>query len=138
MPRPSSGPAGGAGVAGRPGGRGTRSDDVINPKLLQFVCDVTAAAIATTASSPLNYARNRIYSLPSGSRFQPTSAVFIVSLFRKALQQPTPLASCIFLQQKLKIGAATLRVALSMALAASTYRAISTRSLPDTATGEGP
>ena len=46
----------------------------------------------------------------------------------QAWQQPTPLETFIFLQQRLKIGAATLRVGLSMALAASTYRAISARS----------
>eukprot|EP00802_Teleaulax_amphioxeia_P015952 Tamp_16055.p1 GENE.Tamp_16055~~Tamp_16055.p1 ORF type:complete len:417 (+),score=58.30 Tamp_16055:143-1252(+) len=97
---------------------------------LQFACDVAGAALGTTVSSPFNYARNRIYALPSGATRRAGTTAFLSSLFLKAYRQPSPLASCIFLQHKLKIGAATLRVALSMALAASTYRAMAARQAP--------
>jgi len=91
-----------------------------NP-FLCFACDIAAATIATTFSSPFNYARNIMYSSPPGVRELRTMTL-IGGLFKKAARQPNFLQSLIFLQNNLKIGVATLRVAFSMALAASTYR----------------
>jgi len=86
---------------------------------VRFACDVVAAAVATTASAPFNYARNLMYAAPAGA----AASTFTVlqDLATQTAAQGSTLASLQFLQQRLKIGPATLRVALSMALASSTY-----------------
>mmetsp|Transcript_45996 Transcript_45996/g.144276 ORF Transcript_45996/g.144276 Transcript_45996/m.144276 type:complete len:192 (-) Transcript_45996:75-650(-) len=91
-----------------------------NP-VLCFACDIAAATLATTFSSPFNYARNIMYSSPPGVRELKTMTL-IGGLFKKAARQRNVWQSMVFLQNNLKIGVATLRVAFSMALAASTYR----------------
>lgn len=91
-----------------------------NVRLIRFACDVTAAAIATTASSPFNYARNIMYATPSSAPSQKTFAI-VGKLLANASRRPTLALQARYLQQNLKIGAATFRVALSMAMAASTY-----------------
>jgi hypothetical protein len=68
----------------------------------RFACDVAAAAVATTASAPFNYARNILYAAPAGARL--STAAVLVELFAQAAQQGSPLASLFFLQRRLKIG----------------------------------
>mmetsp|Transcript_27324 Transcript_27324/g.68893 ORF Transcript_27324/g.68893 Transcript_27324/m.68893 type:complete len:422 (+) Transcript_27324:79-1344(+) len=86
-----------------------------------FACDLLGALLATTLSSPFNYARNLIYAAPPG-RGAPTTFGILGGLFKVASRQGSVLGAASFLQSELKIGVANLRVAVAMAMASTMYR----------------
>jgi hypothetical protein len=77
-----------------------------------FMFDAVAAMTATLASSPFNYARNRVLATHTGERV-PTIRECWRALYQESLLQEYRIA---FLERRLQIGWGTLRVAFTMGL----------------------
>lgn len=79
---------------------------------------VTAGAMATVASGPLNYARNMQYATPASEQSR-TTASLIRELFAEAAVEPRPVQ---FLTSRLRLGWGTMRVAVGMGVGFELYR----------------
>jgi hypothetical protein len=86
----------------------------------RFVADACAAALATAASAPFNYARNVQFSQPVTEPALGTSAA-LAALKRETLAHAPPLERVAFLQRRLNVGWGTLRVACGMAIASWSF-----------------
>lgn len=101
---------------------------------ISIACDCTAAAFGTIMSSPLNYVRNMKYA-SSASCKAPSTRKILVSLWKQALRHhkeglakgdPPLKALCRgfgYLQDRLRIGWGTARVAVGMALGQTLFDA---------------
>lgn len=101
---------------------------------INIACDCTAAAFGTIMSSPLNYVRNMKYA-SSASCKAPSTRKILVSLWKQALRHhkeglakgdPPLKALCRgfgYLQDRLRIGWGTARVAVGMALGQTLFDA---------------
>ena len=85
-----------------------------------FAVDVLAAGVATTLSSPLNYARNVQFGAPVSSPSLGTWAA-IAGLAQEVRKQPTVGGSMAIALQRTNVGWGTLRVAGGMALTADIF-----------------
>jgi len=85
-----------------------------------FVVDAIAAVLATIASGPMNYARNMIYSTPPGTAPK-TSVQHLVILYKEVLNEGSLWCQGRVLQQRLRIGWGTARVAVGMAAGSHLY-----------------
>jgi hypothetical protein len=81
-----------------------------------FGINVMAAFIATTISSPFNYARMKIYSQERGPK---QVWPILTELFREAKQQPGDRISFVF--NRLNVGWGALRVSLGMGVGSQIY-----------------
>ena len=97
------------GNSGNTGGGGPLSQSV--------AVSLAAGACATTASAPLNYARNMQFATSSKEPAQSTIAL-LRGLARQAKVEPRP---WLFLQRRLRVGWGTLRVAVGMATGFELY-----------------
>ena len=79
-----------------------------------------AAALATILSGPFNYARNMQYATSSRRPALATS-VILQQLWQETLSVPGTGPKLRFLQQRLRIGWGTARVALGMSMGHATY-----------------
>merc|ERR1711959_198321 len=85
-----------------------------------FVVDMISAAAATVLSGPMNYCRNMIYAPPP--EIKPATAwQHLGRLHQEAMAEPTLLARCALVQQRLRIGWGTMRVAVGMATGAQLF-----------------
>lgn len=84
---------------------------------VKFIGTTLAGAVATVLSSPFNYVRTIQYATSPGKR--PPSALCVLnSLYKEARINETPLS---FVQQRLRVGWGTFRVAIGMALGWQIY-----------------
>ena len=77
--------------------------------------NMTAAAVATGLSAPFNYARNMKLATPA-TKTPPTTSAALRDLWKAAGHQPTLSTRLSFLQQRLRVGWGTARVAVGVAL----------------------
>jgi len=87
-------------------------------KVLENSSILFAGLVATISSAPWNYARNIKYSTPPGQR-APSIWCCLKDLYRDA--RTAPCGSLPFLQQRLRIGWGTARVACGMAVGYQLY-----------------
>jgi hypothetical protein len=87
--------------------------------IVSFMVSLAAASCACVASSPLNYARNMQYATQPGTTPETTQHA-VYRLFSTAMKREAPLA---YLQDRLRLGWGTLRVACGMAAGFEIYRA---------------
>ena len=90
---------------------------------LHFAADTVAAFVATAASSPLNYARNRQFGA-SVSAPPPGTMAVVRELIAEARVQPSAAGRTALLLQRTNLGWGTLRVAGGMALTASIFSSL--------------
>jgi hypothetical protein len=93
-----------------------RRDDTMNKLLVNGI----AGFVATLLSSPLNYVRNMHYATPPSVKHRP-ALVILAELWAKTLLEKSFLGRLKFLQQQLRVGWGTARVACGMALGAQLY-----------------
>ncbi|GKY93729.1 hypothetical protein MPSEU_000340000 [Mayamaea pseudoterrestris] len=86
----------------------------------QWQANFCAAGLATMLSSPFNYARTIQYATRS-QEIQPSIKQVLVELVEQVRQQPKGLERWVFLQNQLRVGWGTLRVAMGLAFAHSVY-----------------
>lgn len=79
----------------------------------QYKANMLAAAVATVASGPLNYARNLQYATSSTQQAE-TTAVVLLGLYHETMAEETVPKRLRLLQQRLRVGWGTARVALGM------------------------
>lgn len=80
------------------------------------VANMTAAGLATGLSAPLNYARNMKLATPA-TQTPPTTAAALRDLWRDTIREPGGLPrKASFLQERLRVGWGTARVAVGMAM----------------------
>eukprot|EP00980_Cylindrotheca_fusiformis_P008593 scaffold1828_cov98-Cylindrotheca_fusiformis.AAC.2 len=86
----------------------------------QWAANMLAAALATIASGPFNLARNVQYATRSRNVADPIREVFVN--FRSEIKErPTMLAKCKHIQNRLRIGWGTARVAVGMSFGHFVY-----------------
>lgn len=86
----------------------------------QWACNMASAAVATIASGPFNLARN-VQFATSASAERPSIRNVVSNLWHKALQKKSILKRLGYLQNRLRIGWGTARVAAGMALGQQVY-----------------
>lgn len=86
----------------------------------QYIVNMTSAAIATIVSGPFNLARNIQYAVKSREK-RPGIAHVLQTLASEAKETPTPFTAVKHLQQRLRFGWGTARVAVGMAFANMVY-----------------
>mmetsp|Transcript_20133 Transcript_20133/g.77071 ORF Transcript_20133/g.77071 Transcript_20133/m.77071 type:complete len:272 (+) Transcript_20133:103-918(+) len=91
------------------------SDHDSRVESVAVVANMTAAALATGLSAPFNYARNMKLATKAMNT-PPTTKGALVDLWAAAKCQPTLFERLSFLQQRLRVGWGTARVAVGMAL----------------------
>ena len=84
--------------------------------------NMIAACAATLMSSPWNYVRNVQYAVPPGTK-HPTAAQALRELLSEAKAKGSTAAALKHLQERLRLGWGTARVAVGMAFGAQVYRA---------------
>lgn len=82
-----------------------------------FPFTVLAAGFATIASAPFNYARNMKYCTPPGDK-PPSIQGCITRMFQNAFKSTEPFS---YVQQRLRLGWGTTRVAVGMAVGYELY-----------------
>ena len=85
-----------------------------------WVANFVAAAMATIVSGPFNLARNVQYATRSRNVADPVMDVFF-NFFTEVLERPTALEKCKHIQNRLRIGWGTTRVALGMSFGHYVY-----------------
>lgn len=90
------------------------------PPERQWQANLVAAGLATVASGPFNYARNIQYATSSRSSALSTSQV-LQDLWNQVRAEPTLERQLRLVQDRLRIGWGTARVALGMAFAHAVY-----------------
>ena len=85
-----------------------------------FLVNVLAAGVATTASGPFNYVRNIKYSVPA-DMMPPSTEVILRDLYRELCKKKDLLSKLSLLQDRLRIGWGTGRVAVGMAFTNHVY-----------------
>mmetsp|Transcript_59845 Transcript_59845/g.131325 ORF Transcript_59845/g.131325 Transcript_59845/m.131325 type:complete len:275 (+) Transcript_59845:126-950(+) len=101
-----------------------------------FAISLLCAAVGTTLSSPFNYVRNLAYAAESSASMESPRAKMdfwrcsMEELFGQAAKQASPLASMRHLQDRLRIGWGTTRVAVGMALTDQIYKICSRFLMP--------
>jgi len=85
-----------------------------------FLVNVVAAGVATTASGPFNYVRNIKYSVPADMR-PPTTSAILRDLWREVCKKKDPWSKLSLIQDRLRIGWGTGRVAVGMAFTNHIY-----------------
>lgn len=88
-----------------------------------FLGNAFAAAVATTFSSPFNFFRNIQFSVTPSSRSKTMRECYI-QLAEEARQKKTLMGQLKFLQERLRIGWGTARVAVGMGLVARCYETL--------------
>jgi len=92
-----------------------------------FLCNSSAAALATIASGPLNYVRTIQYATPPEEK-PPTISKALVNVWSEAKKNnPTCLSKMSFLQQKFRVGWGTARVAVGMAAGQAVFDWVSAK-----------
>ena len=86
-----------------------------------FILNVVAAGLATTVSGPFNYVRNIKYSFPADIT-PPSSAQILRDVWKEMLAKPTFWERCSLMQDRLRIGWGTARVAVGMAFTNHIYQ----------------
>jgi hypothetical protein len=86
----------------------------------QWMGNMAAAALATILSGPLNLARNVQYGTKS-RKTAPTIVTVFLTLAQQIKEQPSTLRKWIYLQNRLRIGWGTARVAIGMAFGQFMY-----------------
>lgn len=86
----------------------------------QYIGNFVAAGLATVASGPFNYARNIQYATSSRDRAQNTVQI-LQELMEQVAKEKTAIQKWSLLQNRLRIGWGTARVALGMTFAHSVY-----------------
>lgn len=86
----------------------------------QWASNMGAAAIATVVSGPFNLARN-IQFATSSTAVRPSIASVLLNLSNKSLRKEGLVSRLAYLQNRLRIGWGTLRVAAGMALGQQVY-----------------
>ena len=89
-------------------------------RALDFVSSLVAGAVGTVASSPLNYVRNIKYGHPPDSQ-PPSSYQILKQLWTETKSKARPLS---FVQERLRIGWGTARVAVGMAVGYEIYEIV--------------
>jgi hypothetical protein len=90
------------------------------PPNKQWEANLIAAGLATVVSGPFNYVRNVQYATRSKDMADGTLQV-LRSLARKVSDRPTSLQKLHYLQNRLRIGWGTIRVALGVTFGHSVY-----------------
>ena len=93
---------------------------------IEFLSSLIAGALGTVASSPFNFVRNIKYGWPASDR-PPTSAAILGGLRHDAAQRRRDEGlwrSLSFLQERLRIGWGTARVAVGMAVGYEIYEVV--------------
>jgi len=85
-----------------------------------FIANMIAAACATVASSPFNYARTIIYATPA-KQVPPSTMRCLAELWREVRAQKGLSGRLSHLQQRLRVGWGTARVGVGMALGQQLY-----------------
>ena len=99
---------------------GDDSNGALTSGMVGPVSQFTAAAIATTASSPINYWRNMQFDTKLGSN--PVGLVTCMKELKCSIvDAPTRLDSVRQIGMKLRVGWGTVRVAIGMALGQQLY-----------------
>lgn len=86
----------------------------------QWASNMGAAALATVISGPFNLARNVQFATGS-TEARPTISEVIMNLFSKASEKESMLDRLKYLQNRLRVGWGTFRVAAGMALGQQVY-----------------
>lgn len=86
----------------------------------QWAANMMAAAMATIVSGPFNLARNVQYATRSHHVADPVTEVF-VNFGTEVMERPTFLAKCKHIQNRLRIGWGTARVAVGMSFGHFVY-----------------
>ena len=86
----------------------------------QYISNFMAAAVATVASGPFNLARNEQYATKS-RHVADTLRVVLSNFVIETREHSTLYEKCIFIQQRLRLGWGTIRVALGMSFANFLY-----------------
>ena len=86
----------------------------------QWACNMASAALATVASGPFNLARN-VQFATSASAERPSISKVLSNLWRKTWRRKGILKRLGYLQNRLRIGWGTARVAAGMALGQQVY-----------------
>jgi hypothetical protein len=89
----------------------------------QWKANVLAAGLATIVSGPFNYARNIQYATSSGEK-QPSVYRVLYDLEQAVMREQGIVQKLTLIQNRLRIGWGTARVALGMAFAHSIYDAL--------------
>lgn len=87
----------------------------------QWFANICAAALATLASGPLNLVRNVQYATPSSETHVPTIKEVMLTLRTEVSQLPSWQGKVLHVQERLRIGWGTARVAMGMAFAHYVY-----------------
>jgi hypothetical protein len=98
----------------------TPTDSTSARRAKAFVASLIGGSVATVLSSPLNYARNMKYGTPASERPKSTPAI-LRELWKQTKEKKGTAARIYFLQNELRIGWGTARVAVGMAVAAELY-----------------
>jgi hypothetical protein len=93
-----------------------KKDNTMN----KFFVNGVSGFVATLLSSPLNYVRNMHYATPPSVKHQP-GLVILADLWSTMLLEKSFWARVLYLQQQLRVGWGTARVACGMALGAQLY-----------------
>jgi hypothetical protein len=93
-----------------------RHDDTMN----KFFVNGLSGFVATLLSSPLNYVRNMHYATPPSVKHRP-ALVILAELWANTLLEQSRWSQLKYLQQQLRVGWGTARVACGMALGAQLY-----------------
>lgn len=86
----------------------------------KFLVNCISGFMATLLSSPLNYVRNIHYATPPSVKHQP-GLVILLDLWSKTKLEKSFWNKMKYLQQQLRVGWGTARVACGMALGAQLY-----------------
>jgi hypothetical protein len=86
----------------------------------KFFVNGISGFVATLLSSPLNYVRNMHYATPPSVKHKP-ALVILANLWASMLLEKSFWARAVYLQQQLRVGWGTARVACGMALGAQLY-----------------
>jgi len=95
------------------------------PMMSGFLVDFVSAACATVLSGPANYARNMIYACPPGT-IAPTAMQACWALHAETLAHKGLATRLSVVQQRLRVGWGTVRVAVGMAVGAQMYTSMCT------------
>mmetsp|Transcript_27728 Transcript_27728/g.42438 ORF Transcript_27728/g.42438 Transcript_27728/m.42438 type:complete len:182 (+) Transcript_27728:122-667(+) len=86
----------------------------------QWIANASAAAIATVVSGPLNFARNVQYATKSRQE-RKSIGIILSKLVHHTLEQPTWMDKWTYVQNRLRIGWGTARVAVGVAFGHHVY-----------------
>lgn len=91
-----------------------------SPHISVFWADMTAAGLATMLSGPFNYIRSVQYA-SSSEKPMPTTKECLVELWKDVRHQPSVIAQAQRMQQRMRIGWGTARVAIGMAFSQQVF-----------------